>query len=53
MNNKILTEIEANRKIYIFQKAVEEHTKNQCLASAQAVSKAKADLALICMRGGK
>lgn len=51
--NEILTEIELQRKIYFFQKAVEEHMKNQCLTTAQAVAKTKTELALFVMRGAQ
>lgn len=51
--HKILTEIELQGKIYFFQKAVEEHVKNQCLTSAQAVAKTKTELALFVLRGAQ
>ena len=42
MNNQILTEIEVNRKIYLFQKAVERYATEKTIANSQAVAKAKA-----------
>lgn len=42
--HKILTDIELQRKIYLFQKAVEEHTEKRSLSTAQSVAVAKAEL---------
>ena len=50
--HKILTEIELQRKIYLFQKAVEEHAEKRSRPTAQSVAKAKTELALFVMRGG-
>ena len=49
--HKILTDIELQRKIYLFQKAVEEHLQNKSIATAQALAKAKNDLVGFAMRG--
>ncbi|MFX9417877.1 hypothetical protein ABTO45_08510 [Acinetobacter baumannii] len=51
MNNQILTEIEVNRKIYLFQKAVEAYVLNRTLENSMALAKAKADLAAFVLRG--
>lgn len=45
MNYQILADIELNRKISLFQKAVEAYTLNRTLENSQAVAKTKADLA--------
>ena len=45
MNYQILADIELNRKISLFQKAVEAYTLNKTLKNSQAVAKAKAELA--------
>ncbi len=45
MNYQILADIELNRKISLFQKAVEAYTLDRTLENSQAVAKAKADLA--------
>lgn len=45
MNHQILADIELNRKISLFQKAVEAYALNRTLENSQAVAKAKADLA--------
>lgn len=42
--HKILTDIELQRKIYLFQKAVEEHAEKRSLPTAQSVAVAKAEL---------
>jgi len=44
MNNQILIEIEVNRKIYLFQKAVERYMAEKTIANSQAVVKAKTEL---------
>lgn len=46
MNYQILTDIELNRKISLFQKAVEAYVRQPSLITASAVAKAKAELAL-------
>lgn len=51
--NQILTEIEVNRKVYLYTKAVEDHLKKQTLTTAQALAKAKNDLVNFAMRGGR
>lgn len=51
MNHQILADIELNRKISLFQKAVEAYALNRTLENSQAVAKAKADLACF-VRGG-
>lgn len=51
MNYQILTDIELNRKISLFQKAVEAYTLNKTLENSVAVARAKAELAM-CVRGG-
>ena len=50
MNNQILTEIEVNRKIYLFQKAVERYMAEKTIANSQAVAKAKAELCKFAMQ---
>ena len=50
MNKSILTEIELNRKIHHFQKAVEAYAKAKNLQNAQAVTEAKRHL--IAFMGG-
>lgn len=44
MNIPILTEIELNRKIHLFQKAVEAYANAKNLQNAQAVAEAKRHL---------
>ena len=51
MNYQILADNELNRKISLFQKAVEAYTLNKTLENSVAVAKAKAELAM-CMWGG-
>ncbi len=51
MNHQILADIELNRKISLFQKAVEAYVLNRTLENSQAVAKAKADLAAFVLRG--
>lgn len=50
MNNQILTEIEVNRKIYLFQKAVERYMAEKTIANSQAVAKAKNELCKFAMQ---
>lgn len=45
MNYQILADIELNRKISLFQKAVEAYALNRTLENSIAVAKAKAELA--------
>ena len=45
MNYQILADIELNRKISLFQKAVEAYTLNRTLGNSVALAKAKAELA--------
>lgn len=45
MNYQILADIELNRKISLFQKALEVFALNRTLKNSQAVAKAKAELA--------
>ncbi len=45
MNHQILAEIELNRKISLFQKAVEDYALNRTLENSVALAKAKAELA--------
>lgn len=45
MNHQILADIELNRKISLFQKAVEAFALNRTLENAAALAKAKAELA--------
>ena len=51
MNHQILADIELNRKISLFQKAVEAYALNRTLENSVAVARAKAELAM-CMWGG-
>lgn len=51
MNHQILADIELNRKISLFQKAVEAYALNRTLENSQAVAKAKADLAWLVLCG--
>jgi hypothetical protein len=44
MNHQILADIELNRKISLFQKAVEAYVRQPSLITASAVAKAKAEL---------
>ncbi|HGY3246940.1 TPA: hypothetical protein ACNVU8_003319 [Acinetobacter baumannii] len=44
MNYQILADIELNRKISLFQKAVEAYVRQPSLITASAVAKAKAEL---------
>lgn len=46
MNYQILADIELNRKISLFQKAVEAYTLHRSLKNAAALAKAKSELAL-------
>ncbi|MCR4532737.1 hypothetical protein [Acinetobacter venetianus] len=46
MNHQILADIELNRKISLFQKAVEAYTLHRTLENSVALAKAKADLAM-------
>lgn len=46
MNYQILADIELNRKISLFQKAVEAYTLNRTLKNAADLAKAKAELAM-------
>ena len=50
LNKQILTEIEVNRKIYLFQKAVERYMAEKTIANSQAVAKAKAELCKFAMQ---
>ncbi len=45
MNYQILADIELNRKISLFQKAVEAYALNRTLENSVALAKAKAELA--------
>lgn len=45
MNYQILADIELNRKISLFQKAVEAYVLNRTLENSMALAKAKAELA--------
>lgn len=45
MNHQILADIELNRKISLFQKAVEAYVLNRTLENSVALAKAKAELA--------
>jgi len=45
MNHQILADIELNRKISLFQKAVEAYTLDRTLENSVALAKAKAELA--------
>lgn len=51
MNHSILADIELNRKISLFQKAVEAYVLNRTLENSMALAKAKADLAAFVLRG--
>lgn len=51
MNYRILADIELNRKISLFQKAVEAYVLNRTLENSMALAKAKADLAAFVLRG--
>lgn len=51
--NQILTDIELQRKIFLFQKAVEEHVEKPSVRTALAVAKAKTELSLFYVRGGR
>lgn len=51
MNYQILADIELNRKISLFQKAVEAYVLNRTLENSMALAKAKADLAALVLRG--
>ncbi len=51
MNYSILADIELNRKISLFQKAVEAYVLNRTLENSMALAKAKADLAAFLLRG--
>lgn len=51
MNYSILADIELNRKISLFQKAVEAYVLNRTLENSMALAKAKAELAAFVMRG--
>ncbi|MCE6342448.1 hypothetical protein KR654_19780, partial [Acinetobacter baumannii] len=51
MNYSILADIELNRKISLFQKAVEAYVLNRTLENSMALAKAKADLAAFVLRG--
>ena len=44
MNHQILADIELNRKISLFQKAVEAYALNRTLENSMAVAKAKSNL---------
>ena len=50
MNHQILADIELNRKISLFQKAVEAYTLNRTLENSMAVAKAKAELCKFAMQ---
>ncbi|ENX08854.1 hypothetical protein F897_02005 [Acinetobacter variabilis] len=50
MNNQILTEIEVNRKIYLFQNPVERYMAEKTIANSQAVAKAKNELCKFTMQ---
>ncbi len=45
VNYQILADIELNRKISLFQKAVEAYTLDRTLENSVALAKAKAELA--------
>lgn len=51
MNYQILADIELNRKISLFQKAVEAYVLNRTLENSMALAKAKAELAAFVLRG--
>ena len=50
MNNQIITEIEVNRKIYLFQKAVERYMTERTIANSQAAAQAKAELCKLAVK---
>ena len=50
MNNQVLTEIEVNRKIYLFQKAVERYATEKTIANSQALAQAKTELCKFAMK---
>ena len=50
MNKQILTEIEMNRKIYLFQKAFERYAGEKTVADSQAVAQAKIELCKFAMQ---
>lgn len=50
LNKQILTEIEMNRKIYLFQKAVERYATEKTVANSQAVAQAKIELCKFAMQ---
>ncbi len=51
MNYSILADIELNRKISLFQKAVEAYVLNRTLENSMALAKANAELAAFVLRG--
>lgn len=51
MNYQILAEIELNRKISLFQKAVEAYALNRTLENSVELAKAKSALANFVMEG--
>lgn len=51
MNHSILADIELNRKISLFQKAVEAYVLNRTLENSVAVARTKAELAAFVLRG--
>jgi hypothetical protein len=50
MNHQMLTEIEIYRKIFLFQKAVEHHTKNDTAKNFQAAENVKRELVKFAMK---
>ena len=50
LNKQILTEIEMNRKIYLFQKAVERYATEKTVVNSQAVAQAKIELCKFAMQ---
>ena len=50
LNKQILTEIEMNRKIYLFQKAVERYAAEKTAANSQAIAQAKIELCKFAMQ---
>lgn len=50
MNHSILADIELNRKISLFQKAVEAYVLNRTLENSMALAKAKAELCKFAMK---
>ncbi|EKF47540.1 hypothetical protein W9I_00014 [Acinetobacter nosocomialis Ab22222] len=50
MNYSILADIELNRKISLFQKAVEAYVLNRTLENSMALAKAKAELCKFAMK---